>query len=161
MKAHILTVVVIDFNELGAEGVVEDLQSTNFANDCIRPKVGKVETFELGEWEDGHPLNQSDTDQLKWLRENPYLNGKRSAAMCGSFVSALRSENGNICMRCGWDHRDEREKKVVGEIRDLTRRNATAGVRLDYHDGLANRRDALEDLRLLLKRLDRIEGRTS
>ncbi len=159
MKAHILTVVILDHDGLGAEGVVEELQSANFANDCIHPKVGKVETFELGEWEDNHPLNQGDTDQLKWLRENAYVGGKRSAAMCVSMVAPMSHQPPDICLRCGWDHREVRERKMVEEIRTLVTLNDRAGMRLGYHDGVSRPHDALDDLKFLLKRLDRIEGR--
>jgi hypothetical protein len=162
MKAHILTAVVIDHAGLGAKEVVEELHAANFPNDCIHPRVGKVETFELGEWDDYHPLNQADVDQLKWLRENAYAGGKRSAAMCTSFVAPLSDDDRHVCLRCGWNHKDEREKAAIKELRRLLEKNEQANVYLGYHDrDPRHGRNAIHDMRLLLDRLDRLEAKSS
>jgi len=58
VKAIKLEVLVMDFDNLGPEGVRNALENTRFANDCISPSVMAVESREV-EWHDGHPLNHS------------------------------------------------------------------------------------------------------
>lgn len=70
MKAYVMTVVVIDHDELGLEEVKRTLEDANFPNDCISPKIEKIEEFDIGEWDDDHPMNKRDTDTLAWLWEN-------------------------------------------------------------------------------------------
>jgi len=63
VKVHKLTVIVIDFDKLGADGVVSELTNARFANDCINPRVLAVETRDCGRWHDNHPLNLTDSYQ--------------------------------------------------------------------------------------------------
>lgn len=73
MKAHIVTVVIIDFNGLGSDGIRTELEAARFANDCIYPHVESIQTFNVGDWEDDHPLNQHNTNMLAWLLEHGNL----------------------------------------------------------------------------------------
>lgn len=70
MKVHILTVVVIDFDDLGAEEVHQVLRHTKYPNHCISPDVVESETADIGEWSDDHPLNRVGVDTLAWLKKN-------------------------------------------------------------------------------------------
>lgn len=70
MKAHVFTVVVLDFDELGCEEVLRTLEDANFPNDCIHPKVEGSTTYDIGKWEDDHPLNKRDVDMIRWLETN-------------------------------------------------------------------------------------------
>ncbi len=53
--------MVIDFDELGADDVVSELENARFPNDCVSPQVMSIETCDIGEWHDDHPLNGRDT----------------------------------------------------------------------------------------------------
>lgn len=61
MNVHRLIVSVIDHDSLGAAGVASALENSRYANDCINPRVRTVETRDIGEWDDAHPLNNSRT----------------------------------------------------------------------------------------------------
>jgi len=67
VKAHILTVMVIDFDELGEEDVKSALENTKYPNWCIYPRVVRCRTEDIGEWSDDHPLNQSGTDVKEYF----------------------------------------------------------------------------------------------
>lgn len=60
MKVHRVTFYVVDFDQIGADGVRETLENTRFPNDCMNPTVLSVETADCGEWSDDHPLNLTD-----------------------------------------------------------------------------------------------------
>lgn len=66
MKVHRVVLYVIDFDQLGADGVKDAIESTRFANDCISPKIGSVQTRDIGEWSDEHPLNKRSTADAAW-----------------------------------------------------------------------------------------------
>lgn len=61
MKVHKIEIIVIDFDEVGAEGVKEVLTHTRYPNRCISPEVRSIETRDCGEWDDDHPLNHTAT----------------------------------------------------------------------------------------------------
>lgn len=57
MKVHKVVICVVDHDELGADGVVQELGCARFANDCMHPQVMSIETVDIGEWREQHPLN--------------------------------------------------------------------------------------------------------
>lgn len=69
MKAYRVTLVILDTDELGGEGIKEEILSAHYANDCISPHVVRVEEADIGEWTDDHPLNQRGSD-----KEAPFRN---------------------------------------------------------------------------------------
>lgn len=68
MKVHKLTVYVIDFDKLGANGVKEAIVNARYPNRCVSPEVLQVETADCGEWSDDHPLNKQDTHEAELIR---------------------------------------------------------------------------------------------
>jgi hypothetical protein len=69
MQVHKLTVTVIDFDGLGAQRVVDALETARYPNRCVSPNVIAIDTRDIGEWSDDHPLNHTDTasDELRRL----------------------------------------------------------------------------------------------
>lgn len=61
MKVHKVVFTVLDFDNVGAEGVVEVIENTRYPNRCIHPTCHSVESRDIGEWDDDHPLNRQDT----------------------------------------------------------------------------------------------------
>lgn len=59
-KVHRIELLVIDHDDLGADGVRSVLENARYPNRCINPDVKRVETREV-EWSDEHPLNYRDT----------------------------------------------------------------------------------------------------
>lgn len=70
MKAHIVTFLIIDFDEVGQEEAARCIENARYPNRCISPGNLSARTVEIGEWDDGHPLNQRGTDAAKWIAEN-------------------------------------------------------------------------------------------
>jgi hypothetical protein len=70
MKAYLLTVLVIDHDKIGEAEVKSVLEDARYPNRCIGPLVQNIETFDIGEWSDDHPLNQVGTNVIAWLNEN-------------------------------------------------------------------------------------------
>ena len=67
MKAHIVTLTIVDHDDVGEDEIRIVIENTHYANRCIDPRVAAVETFDIGEWADDHPLNVSGVDELAWL----------------------------------------------------------------------------------------------
>lgn len=63
MQVHKVTLIVFDFDEIGAESVKEVLENTKYPNHCINPEVKSVESKDIGEWDDDHPLNKRATHE--------------------------------------------------------------------------------------------------
>jgi hypothetical protein len=60
MKVYKVELMIIDFDNLGAEGIKEELGNTRFSNDCLNPKIMRIDERDAGEWTDEHPLNKLD-----------------------------------------------------------------------------------------------------
>lgn len=65
MKAYKLEVLIIDFDNVGKEGIIDELQNANYPNDCIAPDVLTVKEADIGEWHDDHPLNKRSTKMVE------------------------------------------------------------------------------------------------
>ena len=63
MNVHRLVIMVVDFDEIGAEGIKGVIENARFPNDCIHPHVMEVDTRDIGEWHDEHPLNYLDCNE--------------------------------------------------------------------------------------------------
>lgn len=59
MKVYKLEVMVIDFDELGTQGMIDTLENTTYPNRCMNPRVMSIEERDIGKWTDDHPLNKS------------------------------------------------------------------------------------------------------
>lgn len=85
----------------------------------------------------------------------------RAAQMCTSYVAPMSgASERDVCLRCGWNHRREREKEEFEKMRKLIPLQQRAGIRLYYHDGLGNpMRDAVADIEMLLGHVAYLESR--
>ena len=71
MQAHKVTLTIIDMDQLGADEIKSVIENTRYPNRCISPDVVGVETVEIGEWSDDHPLNNTLAAPAEWLRLFP------------------------------------------------------------------------------------------
>lgn len=71
MKVHRLVLMVIDFDDLGTDQVRDVLENARYPNRCIAPAVMEMQTADIGEWSDDHPLNNSTTDAAEFARLFP------------------------------------------------------------------------------------------
>ena len=61
MKVYKIEVLVIDFDQLGGEGIKDVIENARYPNHCINPEVKSIEERDIGEWSDDHPLNHNST----------------------------------------------------------------------------------------------------
>lgn len=71
MKVHRIVLMVIDFDQLGAKDVKTTIENIRYPNDCIYPSVMGLETVDIGEWSDDHPLNKTATSRAEFARLFP------------------------------------------------------------------------------------------
>ena len=69
MKVHQVVLAVVDFDEIGAEGVRQIFEHMSDSCDSMLPTVRSVKTMDIGEWSDDHPLNDlnREEDELRRL----------------------------------------------------------------------------------------------
>lgn len=67
MKAYKVELLIIDLDEVGEEipGMIEGMKYPNW---CLNPIVMKMESREIGEWHDNHPLNKDETMKTEYER---------------------------------------------------------------------------------------------
>jgi len=63
MKAYLLTVLIVDHDEVGSNDIKTILQETRYPNRCIAPRVQSIREADIGEWDDDHPLNFTDISE--------------------------------------------------------------------------------------------------
>ena len=68
MKVYKVTVMVIDHDRLGTKGIVEEMEAVRYPNHCMYPRVAGIESRDIGEWDDSHPLNKFETMQDEFDR---------------------------------------------------------------------------------------------
>jgi hypothetical protein len=61
MKAYKIEILVNDLDNLGEELIREEITNARYPNDCIVPQIMSIESREVGDWTDDHPLNKLDT----------------------------------------------------------------------------------------------------
>ena len=65
MKVHKVELYIIDFDQVGANQIIEILENARYPNRCINPTVKRVRTKEI-EWSDDHPLNNLKTQDKSY-----------------------------------------------------------------------------------------------
>jgi len=68
MKAYKVELLIIDSDELGADEIKSVIENQKYPNWCIYPDVKKMTEADIGEWDDDHPLNKSDTCEAEYER---------------------------------------------------------------------------------------------
>lgn len=79
MKAHVVTLTIIDMDDIGAEEIKVVIENVHYPNRCISPDVVNIETADIGEWDDDHPLNSNVTASAEWQRLFPSLASRSTA----------------------------------------------------------------------------------
>jgi hypothetical protein len=67
MKVFKIEIMVIDFDQLGEEGLRQELENARFPNDCINLSVQNIESRDI-DFSDDHPLNKRDSRHNEYLR---------------------------------------------------------------------------------------------
>lgn len=64
LQVHRVTLLIIDHDEVGPDGVKDLLEKAKYPNYCIAPTVVDMASKWI-EWDDSHPLNQKNA----WRKE--------------------------------------------------------------------------------------------
>lgn len=64
MKAYKVTLLVIDHEKMGEEAIRDNLENEEYTN----PRVMEIESADIGEWSDSHPLNSRVTTKNEFNR---------------------------------------------------------------------------------------------
>lgn len=68
MKVYKVELMVLDFDDIGADGIKAEIENTKYGNRCIVPEVRACEARDIGDWSDEHPLNHRDTSDAEYQR---------------------------------------------------------------------------------------------
>jgi len=68
MKAYKIEIMVVDLDEIGEEKIKSLIEHTRYTGRCMRPEVMKIETRDIGEWHDDHPLNLKNATKAEYER---------------------------------------------------------------------------------------------
>ena len=71
MKAYEITLRILDFDELGPDGIKDVLENARYPNHCLSPKVAETREADIGKWDDDHLLNKKATADAEWDRLFP------------------------------------------------------------------------------------------
>ncbi len=72
MKVHKVVLSIVDLDGVGADDIKIVIENTRYPNRCISPRVEGIETVDIGEFTDDHPLNFTKTasEEFKKLFRN-------------------------------------------------------------------------------------------
>lgn len=65
MKVFKVEVMILDFDDVGAEGIKEVIENARYPNHCISPHVKAMSSREV-DWSDDHPLNNRATCEVAY-----------------------------------------------------------------------------------------------
>lgn len=68
MNAFKVELLIIDHDDIGSDGIVEELENGNYGNDCIHPEIMQITGRDIGEWSDDHILNYARTTRAEYDR---------------------------------------------------------------------------------------------
>ncbi len=71
MRAYMVSMLIVDHDELGGEEIQQVLENQRYPNRCMSPYVTEIKAYDIGDWEDGHPLNQRSTNVSTYLATCP------------------------------------------------------------------------------------------
>jgi hypothetical protein len=68
MKVYRIEVMVVDMDQIGEQEVKDVIENTRYPNRCISPEVKKIESRDIGEWHDDHPMNLNSSRDAEYQR---------------------------------------------------------------------------------------------
>ncbi len=64
MKVHKLEVMVLDFEDVGVDDISVMIRNLKYVTACVMSS----KSVDIGEWDDGHPLNKHATQEAEYKR---------------------------------------------------------------------------------------------
>lgn len=68
MNVYKVELMIINFDEVDEEETVYLLENVRYPNHCFSPNVVKIESKDIGEWDDDNPLNNVNTWKEEYYR---------------------------------------------------------------------------------------------
>lgn len=68
MKAYKVEILVIDYDGLGSDEIKNVLENTKYPNRCMYLAVKHIQSRDIGECDDGHPLNLTSKQDQEYKR---------------------------------------------------------------------------------------------
>lgn len=68
MKAYKVEILIIDFDELGSDGIKSEIENARYSNHCISPEVIEILEADIGDWNDDHILNKKDLKKEEYRK---------------------------------------------------------------------------------------------
>jgi len=68
MKAYKVEMLVIDFDNLGSDGIKSMIENTQYPNHWCGPEVKSIVGKDIGPWGDEQPLNSPETCDAEYKR---------------------------------------------------------------------------------------------
>ena len=68
MKAYKIEILIIDHDQLWAEEIKEVIENQKYPNYCISPRIMDIQSSDLGEWDDSHPLNNINKMKDEYMK---------------------------------------------------------------------------------------------
>ena len=82
MKAYKMTLLFIDFDEVGMDGAKELIENARLPNHIDPGTVMSIEEADIGKWDDDHPLNHRGSQMAEFSRlftvpksDHPFMEG--------------------------------------------------------------------------------------
>ena len=70
MKAYKVVLLIVDHDAVG-DGIKSVIENVRYPNHCLDPHVMRIESAEIGEWYDDHPLNFKSSQAEEFNRLFP------------------------------------------------------------------------------------------
>lgn len=68
MKVYKIEVMIVDMDDIGGEDIRDVIENTRYPNRCIAPEVKAIESRDIGDWHDDHPMNIRDKRDAEYRR---------------------------------------------------------------------------------------------
>lgn len=68
MKVYKVVLSIVDFEQMSEQQVIDTIVCARYPNRCISPSVQSIESRDIGEWRDDHPLNRKSTAEAEFER---------------------------------------------------------------------------------------------
>ena len=68
MNVYKVELMVLDFDDIGADEIKGVLENTRYDNDCMTPSVMACDCRDIGEWSDEHKLNYINKKDAEYRR---------------------------------------------------------------------------------------------
>jgi hypothetical protein len=67
VNVYRVVILVVDHDQLGRNGLIENIEAARYPNRCVTPRVMQVDERTI-DWSDDHPLNQKGRSEFAFQK---------------------------------------------------------------------------------------------